>query len=317
MPVSVEEAFAFYGDAGNLEQITPPWLRFRILDPRPGRAVGRRAPGVLAASCTASRSGGRPRSASGSRRTASSTSRSAARTALWEHTHTFEPVEGGTLLTDRVRYAIPYGPLGMLAHVAFVRRDLRRIFDYRRDAVAALLGDGAATLSRPCPPSRLIALPAVAAALAAAVAAAGSPAGEPARAADEPNPCTGPHAARLRCPDLQMGVPADLYARSLRGAHGPARHEQPQEPGRGTGDAARNAHREAHDAGPPAHLPPRRLAPDRATPGRGSSSSTSPVRARTGSGPMPRASSCGRSTRPATASGSCGRGRRWSTACAT
>ena len=71
---------------------------------------------------------------------------------MWEHTHAFEPVEGGTLLTDRVRYAIPYGPLGALAHVAFVRRDLRRIFDYRRDAVAALLGDGAATLSRPCPP---------------------------------------------------------------------------------------------------------------------------------------------------------------------
>ena len=59
---------------------------------------------------------------------------------LWEHTHTFEPAGRGTLMTDTVRYAIPYGPLGSLAHVAFVRRDLRRIFDYRRDTVAALLG---------------------------------------------------------------------------------------------------------------------------------------------------------------------------------
>jgi hypothetical protein len=67
------------------------------------------------------------------------------------------------------------------------------------------------------PASRLIALPAVAAALAAAVAAAGSPAGEPAHAADEPNPCTGPHAARLRCPDLQMGMPADMYADRYEG----------------------------------------------------------------------------------------------------
>jgi hypothetical protein len=31
-----------------------------------------------------------------------------------------------------------------------------------------------------------------------------------AAAADGPNPCTGDHAARLRCPDIQMGVPADL-----------------------------------------------------------------------------------------------------------
>ena len=58
---------------------------------------------------------------------------------MWEHTHTFQAVDGGTVIADRIRYAIPYGPLGALAHVAFVRRDLRRIFDYRRDAVAALL----------------------------------------------------------------------------------------------------------------------------------------------------------------------------------
>ena len=59
---------------------------------------------------------------------------------LWEHTHTFEPADGGTLMTDTIRYAIPYGPLGTLALVTFVRRDLRRIFDYRRDTVTALLG---------------------------------------------------------------------------------------------------------------------------------------------------------------------------------
>ena len=33
---------------------------------------------------------------------------------------------------DRVRYALPLGPLGELARVALVERDLRRIFDYRR-----------------------------------------------------------------------------------------------------------------------------------------------------------------------------------------
>lgn len=58
--------------------------------------------------------------------------------ALWEHTHVLEPVgEGETLIHDRVRYAIPFGPLGALAHRLFVRRDLERIFDFRRDAVAA------------------------------------------------------------------------------------------------------------------------------------------------------------------------------------
>ena len=59
---------------------------------------------------------------------------------LWHHTHTFRAhPDGGTLMTDTVRYALPFGPLGSLAHRVLVRRDLERIFDYRARAVPALL----------------------------------------------------------------------------------------------------------------------------------------------------------------------------------
>ena len=44
-----------------------------------------------------------------------------------------------TLMRDTVRYALPLWPLGELA-LPLVRRDLRRIFDFRRDSVGALLG---------------------------------------------------------------------------------------------------------------------------------------------------------------------------------
>jgi ligand-binding SRPBCC domain-containing protein len=40
-------------------------------------------------------------------------------------------------MRDVVRYAMPLGPLGRLAHWALIRRDLERIFDFRREAVAA------------------------------------------------------------------------------------------------------------------------------------------------------------------------------------
>ncbi len=62
--------------------------------------------------------------------------------ALWHHTHTFEPApdgDGGTLMRDVVRYALPLGPLGELARRLVVRRDLEAIFDYRAERIRELL----------------------------------------------------------------------------------------------------------------------------------------------------------------------------------
>jgi ligand-binding SRPBCC domain-containing protein len=53
----------------------------------------------------------------------------------WHHTHRFESHEGQTKMIDVVRYALPFGVLGRLVHVARVREDIRRIFDYRRERI--------------------------------------------------------------------------------------------------------------------------------------------------------------------------------------
>ncbi len=50
---------------------------------------------------------------------------------LWEHTHTFTPENDGVLITDHVRYELPFGLLGTLAHKLFVKKKLENIFDYR------------------------------------------------------------------------------------------------------------------------------------------------------------------------------------------
>ena len=44
-------------------------------------------------------------------------------------------------IRDRVRYTLPLGPLGDLAQRLFVGRDVKRIFDYRREAVAERLAE--------------------------------------------------------------------------------------------------------------------------------------------------------------------------------
>ena len=59
---------------------------------------------------------------------------------LWLHTHKLEDVDGGTRMTDDIRYLVPFGPIGLLANFLFVGRTLRRIFDYRRVKMEELFG---------------------------------------------------------------------------------------------------------------------------------------------------------------------------------
>lgn len=54
---------------------------------------------------------------------------------FWHHTHSFEAIADGTLMTDDVSYLIPLGPLGRIVHSVAVKRQLKRIFDYRTAAI--------------------------------------------------------------------------------------------------------------------------------------------------------------------------------------
>ena len=135
----IEDVFEFYGDALNLEAITPPWLGFSVTTPQPiEMGPGTRLDYRLKLHRVPVRWQTRIESWEPPHRFVDVQVRGPY--ALWEHTHEFAPAGvGATTIRDRVRYAIPFGPLGEVAHRLFVRRDVERIFDYRRQAVAERL----------------------------------------------------------------------------------------------------------------------------------------------------------------------------------
>jgi ligand-binding SRPBCC domain-containing protein len=63
----------------------------------------------------------------------------------WHHRHEFVPQVrdgvSGTLIRDVVDYEVGFGLLGALADRLFVRRQLRRTFAWRQEAVRVLLGE--------------------------------------------------------------------------------------------------------------------------------------------------------------------------------
>jgi ligand-binding SRPBCC domain-containing protein len=132
----LEEAWSFYADPGNLEAITPAWLRFRVVSPpvelREGALLRYRLRivGLPVWWLTLIETWSPPRTfvdvqLSGPYR-------------LWRHTHRLTPVPGGTEIHDHVEYRVPGGPLAPLAN-ALVRRLLAAIFDYRASRTAELL----------------------------------------------------------------------------------------------------------------------------------------------------------------------------------
>ncbi len=138
LPQPPDESFAFFGDAHNLEDITPPWLGFRVVTPRPIAMH----PGTLIEYRL--RLHGLPihwrtRIALWDPPLRFVDVQIDGPYRLWHHTHEFEPDGEGTRMTDTVRYGLPLGPLGEIARAVLVRRDVEAIFDHRAEAIPALL----------------------------------------------------------------------------------------------------------------------------------------------------------------------------------
>ena len=132
VPGSSAEVFTFFSDAYNLEKITPPFLHFRVL----GASTVEMGEGTLIRYRLRLRGvpiswHSRIESWEPGRRFVDRQIRGPY--ALWHHTHEFEPHEGGTIVRDRVRYRLPFGPLGDLIAGRLVARDLRAIFDFRQE----------------------------------------------------------------------------------------------------------------------------------------------------------------------------------------
>lgn len=54
----------------------------------------------------------------------------------WHHTHTFTKInENETLIKDTVLYSVPLGFIGRVVHWIYIKRDLKKIFSYRKKRI--------------------------------------------------------------------------------------------------------------------------------------------------------------------------------------
>lgn len=142
LPISMEEAWAFFSSPTNLQEITPARMGFHITSDR--TRLGRMYPGQIITyivrpvlgipmfwmtEITHVREGEYfvDEQRSGPYR-------------IWHHEHHFKAIEGGVEMTDLVHYQLPLGWLGDIAHLLFVRGQLREIFDFRKTVLEKRFG---------------------------------------------------------------------------------------------------------------------------------------------------------------------------------
>ena len=139
VPQPPEEVFPFFADAENLELLTPPWLSFSILTPTPVEmGVGTLIDYRIKLHGIPMR--WRTRIARWEPDRAFADEQLRGPYVVWHHTHTFTPCDGGTVLGDEVVMRPRGGPLAGLVMSLFVRRDVKRIFEYRAEVMAQRFG---------------------------------------------------------------------------------------------------------------------------------------------------------------------------------
>ncbi|TNE57356.1 MAG: hypothetical protein EP344_11270 [Bacteroidetes bacterium] len=142
LPISPEQAWAFFSAPVNLKKITPPYMGFDIRsDPEfldtmyPGQVIAYTVKPLLGiplfwmTEITHVREG-----------SFFVDEQRVGPYALWHHQHHFRAVPEGVEMTDLVHYRLPMGILGRLAHWLFVRRQLKQIFDFRYRILEEMFG---------------------------------------------------------------------------------------------------------------------------------------------------------------------------------
>ncbi len=134
----LREVFAFFSRPENLGLLTPPNLRFQILTPVPiamkdGALIDYviRLYGKRLRWTTLITEFDPPHNFADVQLRGPY--------AYWHHFHSFAETDEGTMMTDEVHYAMPFGVLGELAHELIVKHQLKRIFDFREQQIEALI----------------------------------------------------------------------------------------------------------------------------------------------------------------------------------
>jgi ligand-binding SRPBCC domain-containing protein len=137
-PVSLEESWQFFASPLNLPKITPPWLNLKVTEKVPDRMF----PGMMICYRVKPLFGipltwiteithvDAPNYFVDEQRFGPY--------RFWQHQHHFRQLKDGVEVTDIVNYALKFGSFGRVFHAILIKKQLKKIFDFRQKRLAQI-----------------------------------------------------------------------------------------------------------------------------------------------------------------------------------
>lgn len=139
LPITIQEAWSFFGEPNNLKKITPSHLSFQILS---RSDAGEMYPGMIISYKISPLFNIALKWATEITQVKEYKyfidNQISGPYKIWHHEHHFKEVDGGVEMRDILYYQLPYGILGRIAHRLIVRKKVKEIFNFRYKKIKEL-----------------------------------------------------------------------------------------------------------------------------------------------------------------------------------
>lgn len=131
LPISLEEAWDFFSAPQNLNEITPPEMKFEILTKDIPRMYAGQIIQYNVTPFPLVKMGWVTEITQVEEHKMFIDEQRFGPYSFWHHQHIFEPQNGGVMMTDILHYRVPLGVVGKLVNALVVSSKVEGIFEYR------------------------------------------------------------------------------------------------------------------------------------------------------------------------------------------
>lgn len=146
LPISIEEAWDFFSAPQNLNEITPPEMKFEILTEDIPRMYAGQIVQYNVTPFPFVKMGWVTEITQVVDKKMFIDEQRFGPYAFWHHQHIFEVVDGGVMMTDILHYRVPLGIVGKLVNALFISNKVKGIFDYRFSLLENKFGSNTLTI---------------------------------------------------------------------------------------------------------------------------------------------------------------------------